>query len=113
MLQAANSDGKDIVDLSADAICQPCAPTAEDEDLSEEFDRAQSPKGLTNIKAPSAEEQARHSLTHIPYAGWCRWCAKSSMPNTPHQWLQPFPKHIPFGGDGLLFFATSQTQKTE
>ena len=95
MLKAADSDGSDVVDVPADALCQPCAPTEDDTDLLGEFDSAQCPKGLTNVKAPTAEEEARHSLTHLPYRRWCKWCVMARMPNTPHHWLPPFSRSVP------------------
>ena len=70
MLKAADGIGEDVVDNAGDdpdLVCKPCPPTEKDEYLLGEFDSAQCPKGLANIKAPSAAEEARHSLTHLPY----------------------------------------------
>ena len=35
-------------------------------------------------KAPSKEIQARHNLTHLPYASWCPWCVMGRRTNSPH-----------------------------
>ena len=32
------------------------------------------PKALPEVYEPSAEELARHSLTHLPYRRWCEYC---------------------------------------
>lgn len=57
--------------------------------------RAQKPVPLTDVKAPFAAEEARHSLTHPPYRRWCRWCVMARKPNAPHPLLQPFCRRVP------------------
>jgi hypothetical protein len=44
----------------------------------------QSAKGASAPKAPSREVQARHNLTHLPYASWCPWCIMGRRANAPH-----------------------------
>ena len=56
---------------------------------------AQSPRALADIKKPTAEEKRKHALTHCACRRWCRWCALSRMPNTPHRWLPPFSRRVP------------------
>ena len=65
---------------------------------------AQEPKPLPDVKMPSAAEIARHSLTHIPYRRWCRWCVMARMPNMGHYKLPPFSRSIPFTCNGVLLF---------
>ena len=44
----------------------------------------QAARGVRAPKAPSREHQARHNLTHLPYASWCPWCAAGRGDNQPH-----------------------------
>ena len=44
----------------------------------------QSARGASTPKAPSKEVQARHNLTHLPYASWCPWCIMGRRANAPH-----------------------------
>ena len=36
-------------------------------------------------KYPSLEEIEAHTITHIPYRTWCRWCVMGRRPNMPHR----------------------------
>lgn len=74
----------------SDALCKPCA---------------QQPMPLPEVKIPTAEEVARHSLTHLPYQRWCRWCVMSRMPNVAHKELPPFSRRTPPAGYGLLLYS--------
>eukprot|EP00972_Heterocapsa_arctica_P000056 8804-Heterocapsa_arctica.AAC.1 len=44
--------------------------------------RSASPEPLAT--APSALEQARHSLAHMPFAKWCPICIKARAADAPH-----------------------------
>ena len=44
----------------------------------------QAARGASVPKAPSREVQARHNLTHLPYAAWCPWCVMGRRSNAPH-----------------------------
>eukprot|EP00972_Heterocapsa_arctica_P109599 16134335-Heterocapsa_arctica.AAC.1 len=48
--------------------------------------------------APSALEQARHCLTHLPFAKWCPICVKARAANQPHGVHpdQPGPEVVQF-----------------
>ena len=58
-------------------------------------ERVRKAKPLPEVKPPTAAEEARHRLTHIPYRRWCRWCVMARMLNTPHRRLPPFSREIP------------------
>ena len=55
----------------SDPICSPCDDDAVVDSDGQEFQVA---RGVAAPKAPSKEVQARHNLTHLPYASWCPWC---------------------------------------
>ena len=55
------------------------------------------PRALPEVEEPSAQEVAKHCLTHIPYIRLCMWCVAARMANFPH-WSMP-----PFSRDRLLF----------
>eukprot|EP00972_Heterocapsa_arctica_P025081 3695304-Heterocapsa_arctica.AAC.1 len=40
-------------------------------------DKVQEPRGVPLPRAPSALEQERHTLMHVPYACWCSTCVTS------------------------------------
>ena len=42
-------------------------------------------RALPSPKEVSAEEVARHCLTHLPYADWCPYCVAGKRPNSPHR----------------------------
>ncbi|CAK0870594.1 unnamed protein product [Prorocentrum cordatum] len=42
------------------------------------------PKQLPVPKAPSAEEERQHRLTHLPAAPWCEECVRAKAPDAPH-----------------------------
>ena len=56
---------------------------------------AQEPKPLPDVKMPSAAKIARHSLTHLPFRRWCRWCSMARKPNIGHFKLPPFSRSTP------------------
>ena len=73
----SKSDGAPKVDV-------PDAPeVAQDPD-----GKAMPAKGLPEVCQPTAEEQAKHALTHLPYRRWCKWCVAARMLNVPH-WVRP------------------------
>ena len=57
--------------------------------------QARRAKPLPDIKEPTAEEVAQHSLTHLPYRRWCRWCVRARMLNFPHRKLPPLSRSSP------------------
>ena len=52
-------------------------------------------KGLPEVPQPSAAEVARHSLTHLPYRRWCKWCVAARMLSSPHWVRPPFSRDKP------------------
>ena len=83
-------------------LCRPCSPVVADGDVEgpvgledEEADLARVPEALRDVPEPSAEEIARHCLTHLPYKRWCRWCVAARMANRPHLRLPPFSRSVP------------------
>ena len=52
------------------------------------------PKALPEVYEPTAEEVAKHSLTHLPYRRWCKWCVAARMANVPHWSLPPFSREV-------------------
>ena len=52
-------------------------------------------KGLPEVGQPTAEEIAKHSLTHLPFKRWCKWCVAARKLNLPHLSLPPFSRTIP------------------
>ena len=65
-----------------DPVPAPC----EDDDVFVASDGGefQAARGASTPKAPSKEAQARHNLTHLPYASWCPWCIMGRRNNAPH-----------------------------
>ena len=45
----------------------------------------QQARGLPAPKQPSADEVARHNLTHLPYRSWCPHCVACRKPNRHHR----------------------------
>ena len=56
---------------------------------------ARQAKPLPEVREPTADEVARHALTHLPYRRWCRWCVRARMANLPHRALPPFSRTTP------------------
>ena len=56
---------------------------------------AQLPKGRPEPGTPTAEEDQKHMLTHIPYRRWCRWCVMARARNERHLRLPAFSRSIP------------------
>ena len=82
--------------VAIDDLCAPCADQDALIDSDDLFQPdAQRPVPLTEVKMPTAQEIARHSLTHLPYRRWCRWCVMSRMPNVAHHQLPPYSRAIP------------------
>ena len=50
---------------------------------------------LPDVEEPAAAEVARHSLTHLPYRRWCRWCGMARKANMQHRALPPVSREIP------------------
>ena len=63
-----------------------CGAVADDEDVIVASDGSefQMARAASSPKAPSKEIQARHNLTHLPYASWCPWCVMGRRTNSPH-----------------------------
>ena len=61
-------------------LCKPCT---------------QQPLPLPDVKIPTNGELARHSLTHLPYQRWCKWCVMARMPNIAHRQLPAFSRRTP------------------
>ena len=53
------------------------------------------PKALPEVYEPTAEEIAQHSLTHLPYKRWCKFCVAARMASFPHWSLPPFSRDVP------------------
>ena len=66
-----------------------------DEDVGEGPIVAQSPRGMPSPVQPSADEVARHWLTHLPYRNWCRWCVAAKLGNAPHPTLPDHSREVP------------------
>ena len=67
-------------------VVEPHAP-GKDAVQGDDDSQALDAKGLPEVPQPSAAEVARHSLTHLPYRRWCKWCVAARMLNVPH--LEP------------------------
>ena len=83
MLAPACGEGKSeeaphVPETSAADAAAKTTAKASDEDPALEA------KGLPEVQQPSAAEMAKHSLTHLPYRRWCKWCVAAKMLNTPH-----------------------------
>ena len=65
-----------------DPVCGPCADN--DVVVDSDGEEFQAARGASTPKAPSREAQARHNLTHLPYASWCPWCIMGRRANAPH-----------------------------
>ena len=52
-------------------------------------------KALPEVYQPTAEELAKHCLTHLPYRRWCKWCVAARMANFPHWTMPPFSRECP------------------
>ena len=52
-------------------------------------------RGLPEVCQPTAEEVAKHNLTHLPYKRWCKWCVAARMLNVPHFSKPPFSRECP------------------
>ena len=74
---------------------QPGPPVQEDDAVGNPGDKAIVAKGLPEVYQPTAAEVAQHSLTHLPYRRWCRWCVAARMLNVPHWTRPPFSRDSP------------------
>ena len=72
--------------LELDPEDSAAAASAERDDVFVDSDGGefQSARGAPTPKAPSRDVQARHNLTHLPYASWCPWCVMGRRSNAPH-----------------------------
>ena len=52
-------------------------------------------KGLPDVEEPSPEDVAKHSLTHIPYRRWCKYCVAARMASFQHWTMPPFSRACP------------------
>ena len=53
--------------------------------VDEDGDAVQVPRGMPSPPEPTADEIARHNLTHFPYRAWCPHCLACRRPNTQHR----------------------------
>ena len=63
--------------------------------VGDDEDKAVAAKGLPEVCEPTAEERAKHSLTHLPYRRWCKWCVMARMLNAPHTTRPPYSRSVP------------------
>ena len=63
--------------------------------MKEGGDQALRANGLPEVCQPTASEIAQHSLTHLPYRRWCKWCVAARMTNTQHWHKPPFSRESP------------------
>ena len=84
------AEGHDVASSGSGDGPVPPPPTAPPEHR-----RERQPRPLPEVKPPSAAEEARHRLTHIPYRRWCRWCVQARMRNISHFRLPPFSREVP------------------
>ena len=52
--------------------------------VSSDGEEYQAAQGASTPRAPPRDVQARHNLTHLPYASWCPWCVMGRRANSPH-----------------------------
>ena len=91
--QDMDRDGENAVELEEEAE----APLPPPPDMPEDLDgnwmrqRRQRDRALPKPITPTKDERARHRLTHIPYADWCRHCVRCRGRNLPHRKIIPLP----------------------
>ena len=56
---------------------------ANDEEV---FRRPRRGKWMRAPRMPSKAEKKRHSVTHWPYAPWCKWCVMGRAVSSPHRY---------------------------
>ena len=56
---------------------------------------AQVPRGIPSPTQPTADDVAKHWLTHLPYRSWCKWCVAAKRQNAPHFSLPSHSREIP------------------
>ena len=66
---------------------------------------------MPEIKPPTAAEEARHRLTHLPYRRWCRFCVMARMRNQGHFRLPPFSRATPLLVMDYAFLKSSDDPK--
>ena len=53
-------------------------------------------EGMPESYVPTAAQVAQHSLTHLPYRSWCKWCVMARRPNSQHRSKHPsFQRNTP------------------
>ena len=70
----------DVLTNDADAGAMPEADAE-----TEESQEAVAPKGQPAPSTPSAEEEANHNMTHLPYRSWCPQCVRGKGKASPHK----------------------------
>ena len=82
--------GSPLPPVEPEVVCPPC--DVQDEHLLKGDDESAAvpAKGLSDVHQPSAAAIAQHSLTHLPYKRWCKWCVAARMLNAPHRTRPPF-----------------------
>ena len=58
---------------------------------------------MLDPKEPSAAEIAEHTLTHLPYKCWCKYCLAGRRPNAQHR-RQKIERSIPMVSLDYVFF---------
>ena len=79
------------IPVPAEEVVAP--PPAAPEELDGNWARPQRERvrALPKPVTPTKEDRARHQLTHIPYAVWCRHCVACRGRNLPHRRVVPLP----------------------
>ena len=83
---SAEDEGWDNIEDASIGAAEPTPRVVEDDDLVSAGDNveAQVPRSVPAPNEPSADQIAKHNLTHYPYRSWCPHCLASRRPNA-HQ----------------------------
>ena len=73
---------------------------------------AQAPRGMPSPCAPTADEVAKHCLTHLPYRSWCKFCVSGKRPNAAHTKLPGHSREIPLLAADYCFLRDERDQDT-
>ena len=57
---------------------------AEEERRGEEEEEARCPVRVPEVPTVTAEERAKHEVTHMPFRAWCQHCVRGRGRNRPH-----------------------------
>ena len=63
------------------------APMDEEAQSEEEAqpENGQPARAVAEVRMPPADVVARHNLTHVPYAAWCKCCVQASGRENAHR----------------------------